>query len=56
MAPMAERHMHLHGSPVDHVEWTAGPAVDDFDAVALEEAMIEAREDAYRALATLDAA
>lgn len=53
---MAERHMHLHGSPVDHVEWAADPVVDDFDAAALEEAMIEAREDAYRALAVLDAA
>ena len=56
MVSMAERHMHLQGSPVDHVEWTADPEVDDFDAHALEEAMIEAREDAYRALAALDAA
>lgn len=53
---MAPRHMHLHGAPADHVEWSAVPTVDDFDDRALEEAMIEAREDAYRALAELDAA
>lgn len=48
--------MHLHGSPVDHVDWAADTGGDDFDAVALEEAMIEAREDAYRVLAEIDAA
>lgn len=53
---MAPRHMHLQGAAVDHVEWMATPVEDDFDANALEEAMIEAREDAYRALAALDAA
>lgn len=53
---MAPRHMHLQGAGVDHVEWMAGPIEDRFDAKELEEAMIEAREAAYRALATLDAA
>ena len=48
--------MHLHGAKVDHVEWMATPIDDDFDASALEAAMIEARESAYRALAEIDAA
>ena len=50
------RHMHLQGAPVDHVEWMAEPVEDRFDAKALEEAMIEAREEAYQALASIDAA
>ncbi len=53
---MASRHMHLQGAAVDHVEWMAGPIEDRFDATELEEAMIEAREAAYRDLATIDAA
>ncbi len=53
---MAPRHMHLQGAAVDHVEWMAGPIDDRFDAKELEEAMIEAREAAYQALATIDAA
>ena len=53
---MAPRHMHLHGAAADHAEWAAGPVDDDFDAEALEAAMIEAREQAYRSLATIDAA
>ena len=53
---MAHRQIHLHGSAADHAEWTAGPADDDFDESALERAMTEARERAYRALATIDAA
>ena len=56
MGSMAPRHMHLSGSAVDHVEWMATPIDDDFDGQALEAAMIEAREDAYRALAEIDAA
>jgi len=48
--------MHLQGAPVDHVEWMAEPVEDRFDAKALEEAMIEAREEAYQALASIDAA
>lgn len=53
---MAPRHMHLHGAPADHAEWMPEPTDDDFDAIALEEAMTRAREAAYVALATLDAA
>lgn len=52
----APPHIHLQGTPVDHVEWMAGPVDDRFDAKALEEAMIEAREAAYRSLAAIDAA
>jgi hypothetical protein len=53
---MAPRQMHLHGAPADHALWLPGPTDDDFDESALEKAMIEAREKAYRALASLDAA
>lgn len=53
---MAPRHMHLQGAAADHAEWTATPIDDEFDATALEEAMIEALEDAYRVLSELDAA
>ncbi len=48
--------MHLQGGAVDHAAWMTGPERDDFDATAMEEAMIEAREAAYRALAEIDAA
>lgn len=48
--------MQLQGAAVDHVEWMAGPVEDRFDAKALEEAMIDAREAAYRSLASIDAA
>ena len=54
--PMAPRHIHLTGAAADHAEWGADPVDDDFDADALEAAMIEARDQAYRALATIDAA
>lgn len=53
---MAPRQMHLHGSPADHAEWMPVAEDDDFDAGALERAMIEARERAYQALARIDAA
>lgn len=53
---MAPPQLHLHGSPADHAEWAAVERDDDFDAAALERAMVEARERAYRALATIDAA
>lgn len=56
MGAMTPRHMQLRGATADHVEWMPGPVDDRFDATELEEAMIEAREDAYRALATIDAA
>lgn len=49
-------HIHLDGAPADHAEWSAGPIEDDFDAEALERAMIEARRTAYTALEGLDAA
>lgn len=53
---MAPRQMHLHGSAADHAEWAPVEVDDDFDADALERAMIESRERAYRALAAIDAA
>ena len=53
---MALRQMHLHGSAADHAEWAAAPMDDDFDEQALERAMTEARQRAYQALATIDAA
>ena len=56
MGSMAPRRMHLHGSAADHAEWTPGQIDDDFDEAALERAMIEARREAYRALAATDAA
>lgn len=49
-------HIHLDGAPADHAEWTANPAEDDFDAEALERAMVESRRRAYTALQGLDAA
>lgn len=49
-------HIHLHGAPADHAEWAAGPIDDDFDADALERAMVESRRRAYTALEAIDAA
>lgn len=57
MAPMAtEHHLHVEGMAADHAEWTVDLREDDFDASALERAMLAARESAYSELATLDAA
>ncbi len=57
MAPMAtEHHLHVDGMAADHAEWTVDLREDDFDASALERAMLAARESAYSELATLDAA
>lgn len=53
---MAPRQMHLHGTAADHAEWGPVDVDDDFDAAALERAMIESRERVYRDLATIDAA
>ena len=53
---MAPRTIHLHGAAADHAEWAPVQSDDDFDAAALERAMIEAREREYRTLATFDAA
>ena len=53
---MANEHLHLHGMEADHPEWTVDLRDDDFDASALEAAMVEARESAYSELAELDAA
>ena len=50
------RHLYLDGAAVDHAVWAAGPVQDDFDAAAMEAAIIEARYDAFRVLAELDAA
>ncbi len=50
------RHLYLDGAAVDHVAWAADPDQDDFDATAMETAIIEARYRAFRALAELDAA
>lgn len=46
----------MDGSAADHPQWSVDGSDDAFDAGALEEAMIEAREEAYQALASLDAA
>lgn len=55
---MAPRLVHLEGSAADHAMWSPewSATTDDFDAEALERAMIQSRETAYRALAGLDAA
>ncbi len=50
------RHMYLDGAAVDHVAWTADLVQDDFDATAMEAAILEARYNAFRVLAELDAA
>ncbi len=50
------RHMYLDGAAVDHVAWATDPVQDDFDATAMEAAIIEARYNAFRVLAELDAA
>lgn len=55
MGPMATE-LHLKGTEADHAEWTVDLRDDDFDATALEEAMLRARESAYSELAELDAA
>ncbi len=52
----ADRHLCLDGAPIDHVEWDAGPVQDDFDAAAMEAAILEARLRTFRVLADLDAA
>lgn len=50
-------HVHLDGSAADRAEWSVNwGGVDEFDADALEHAMIEARRTAYSELADLDAA
>lgn len=49
-------HLHLDGMAADHAEWTVDLRDDDFDASALERAMVEARRTAYSELAALDAA
>lgn len=61
MGPMATadrdiNHLHLDGMAADHAEWTVDLREDDFDATALERAMLAARETAYSELAALDAA
>ncbi len=53
---MATEHLHLEGMAADHAEWTVDLRDDDFDAAALEAAMVQARESAYTELAELDAA
>lgn len=53
---MATEHLHLDGMAADHAEWTVDLRDDDFDAAALEAAMLEARTSAYAELAGLDAA
>jgi hypothetical protein len=53
---MATEHLHLEGMTADHAEWTVDLRDDDFDASALEAAMVEARISAYSELASLDAA
>ncbi len=54
-------HVHLHGAAADHAEWSVSWSAEDqgreeFDADALERAMVEARRSAYSELADLDAA
>lgn len=56
MADMATEHLHLDGTAADHAEWTVDLRDDDFDATAMERAMVQARESAYSELASLDAA
>ncbi len=56
MFPMATEHLHLNGMAADHAEWTVDFRDDDFDASALERAMVEARRSAYSELSALDAA
>lgn len=54
---MANEHpLHVDGMAADHAEWTVDLRDDDFDATALERAMVSARESAYSELAALDAA
>ncbi len=50
---MAETHLHLTGTALDHPEWTADQRDDGFDAAALERAMVESRRRAYEALREL---
>jgi hypothetical protein len=50
---MADLHLHLEGTLVDHPEWTADDRGDAFDAGALERAMLESRERAYAELREL---
>lgn len=47
---------HLVGGDAYDVAWSAESADDGFDEAALEQAMLKARQDAYRALGDLDAA
>lgn len=53
---MATEHLHLDGTEADHAEWTVDLRDDDFDASALEAAMLQARDSAYSELAELNAA
>lgn len=53
---MATEHLHLEGMDADHAQWSVGVRDDDFDADALERAMIESRQSAYRELSELGAA
>lgn len=53
---MNDLHFHVDGSAADHADWDVDVRDDDFDASALEEAMLEALESAYSELAELDAA
>lgn len=50
---MADLHLHLEGTTLDHPEWTADERDDVFDASALEQAMVESRRRAYEALREL---
>lgn len=56
MGAMATEHLHVDGMAADHAEWSVDSRDDDFDATALERAMVKARETAYSELAALDAA
>lgn len=48
--------VHLDGPRADHVSWSVDTTDDAFDGAALEQAMVEARREAYQALSDLDAA
>lgn len=52
---MADQHLHLSGATLDEPHWSAQDD-DDFDADAMERALLEARSREYAALAALDAA
>lgn len=47
-------HLHCEGAAADHVDWAmTGDDFEDFDDVALERAMLAARDAAYAELATI---